>query len=1182
MAATQTTAAARKPRPRWFQFSLRTLLLLVLLVGIGLTIHGIWQDRVRQRKEALAKQERALAEFNRGAALMEQYRYTEAVAAFDTVLKLAPNWVPARFNLGLAHYYAGSAAEDTKAARVAFEEILQAEPDHTNAHYCLGLHYLYCGQYEKALEQFQAVRAVDPDDQHVAYMCAWALEKLGQDEQATEILERAVANEPGSMSAVYRLAKQYKRAGRAKEARQYLDRFSELRKVELLLGSYSIDGRYGTAGRYAMMLGTDGLPLIPSRQRFDTRFVFSPTLKYLDRPTMAWRSKHGSVNLPGIAVEDVDIDGDLDLCLTGLDEQGRTALYLNNGSGSFTIGPTLADRGVSPCFADVDNDGASDLWLGRAGPDLLLQCGGLGQFTKATATEAICGADELTTCARLLDLDSDGDLELVASRLRRGSVPPSGNSTPAASSVYNNNRDGSFVDVAEQFGFGLHDVPIAAVIHDDLDNDWDMDVILCPAGDREPIVWVNDRAGKYRILDATATGLDIRRVTSVTSGDPDRDGDRDLLVSSEQGLRLFVNQGSLSFQSDAGFADRFGRLGGTGGQFADMDNDGDLDVVIADAQRSDGSRGPALLANNDGRDGLFSAAKITPRKLFENISFSGNASCVVADFTGNGRCDVFLAPAGAKPFLIENVTTGGHWIELDLIGMRRKDRTTQSSQSAVGARVEVRSGVISQQHVVGVPSGPVAMPPLRVHAGLGPNSQVDWLRIRWPDAQLQSELGIAADQVRPIGETSHKRSSCPHLFAWDGSRFQFVSDFGGVGGLGYWIGPEVFAQPDATEYVRIPRLEPRDGEYVLQVVESLQEVLYFDEAKLIAVDHPEGTEVYPNEMAAVTVSPPPFEIFCVRQPIEPIRAVDHRGVDVTEKVRRIDRRCAGATDLDGRFRGYADHHFVELDFGERLGQLPPDCRLVLFLYGWVEYPYSSTNYAARQAGLRTRAPSIHVLRDGKWVELYHEVGYPAGIQHMMTLEMTGKLLPTDRTFRISSNMEIYWDQIYLAPHLDNAALSIAEISAESADLHFLGYPREYSPDGRHPSLYDYANVSPTADWKTMQGAFTRFGDVTSLLGEADDCYAVMGHGEEVTLRFSVDAFGPTPPGSRRTFILKTDSYCKDMDLYTAHPHTVDPLPFHGMSSYPYDPDEGYPDTPKTRQYQRQFNTRCHSAFLGLD
>jgi hypothetical protein len=373
--------------------------------------------------------------------------------------------------------------------------------------------------------------------------------------------------------------------------------------------------------------------------------------------------------------------------------------------------------------------------------------------------------------------------------------------------------------------------------------------------------------------------------------------------------------------------------------------------------------------------------------------------------------------------------------------------------------------------------------------------------------------------------------------------------------------------------VRVANLKPHEGEYVLQVVEPVEEVVYFDEAKLIAVDHPAGTEVYPREMMAISVPPPAFELFCVKDVIEPIGAVDHRGADVTGEILAVDRRYAGASEPDHRFTGYAKDHFVELDFGDRLEAISPQARLVLFLHGSVEYAYSSTNFAAGQAGMRLKAPSVHVFRDGVWLELFREVGYPAGIQHMMTLEVTGKLLPTDRRVRISSNMELYWDRIFVAAILDDAGLCVQEIPVKSADLHFLGFPRDYSPDGRRPNLYDYGTVDRTVAWKLMEGDYTHYGEVAELLEEADDCYAIMGRGDELTLRFSTDALSPAPERYRRCFILKTDSFCKDMDLYSAYPDTVEPLPFHSMSGYPYGVNETYPSDEKHETYNRRFNTR---------
>ncbi len=1121
--------------------------------------------------EALHK---TVAQFNRGAALLEQYKYVEAAKAFEAVLDTAPDWTAARFNLGLAYF---NMQEDQGAqnylemAKQTFEKVLQSEPNHLHARFCLGLYYQHLARNKEALEYFRAVSQADAKDPYVLYKYAESLISLDRIPEGTEMLEKVISIDPGFVSAVYRLAIQYQRARQPEKAKPLFDRFRELKNMELTGGTFTVLKSYGTIGKYYMALGADNLPLI-SKPTSVTRVLFSPELEYIGDETSAWKHSAGKVSLPGLAAGDLDRDGDIDLCITSLGPEASTSLWYNDGAGAFSQNGELALQGLSPCFGDVDNDGDLDLWLGCAGADRYFENDGKGKFSAAQLAD-VAGERLLTHCARLLDLDSDGDLDLLAMRYKGGDIPPADTFESVANALYNNNRDGSFPDMAEKLGLALKDISVAGVVYDDFDNDRDLDLVIFPTGDSEPIGWVNDRIWQYHTLDAGTMGISTKGVIAAISGDPDGDGDRDLLVFTDSGLQLFINQGGFRFVLHQDFADRCGRIRATGGQFADMDNDGDLDIVLADAFRRDGGRGPSLLINDRSRDQFTDVAEADPGNLFAAIRFEGNASCVVADFTADGKCDVLLAPIGCKPMLIRNVTSGGHWIEIDLSGLHAQDNKSRSNNSAIGACVDIKTGTISQQHIVGATSGQVAMPPHRIHAGLGPYPKVDWLRITWPDAVMQAELELPADQVVAITELQRKTSSCPHLFAWDGSHFRFISDFGGMGGIGYLVSPGVYAPPDPTEYLPVPDLKPLDGEYVLQAMEPIEEIVYFDEAKLIAVDHPQDTEVYPHEMMAINAYPPPFELFCFRDSIDPVQAVDHRGVDVTDEVLRVDRRYAGTTELDHRFTGVAKEHFVEFDFGDRLGAVPSGARLVLFFTGWVEYGYSATNFAASQAGVNLHAPSIHALRDGQWVELFNEVGYPAGIRHTMTLEVTGKVLPGDRRFRISTNMELYWDRIFIAPVLEDAGLRVTEIPVKSADLHFLGYPREYSPDGSIPLLYDYGSVDRTIPWKMMAGKYTRYGPVTELLDKADDCYVVMGPGEELTLRFPADAFGSAPQGYTRSFIFKSDSYCKDMDLYSAYPDTVAPLPFHGMSSYPYPETEKYPDNPKHKQYHAEFNTR---------
>jgi len=997
-------------------------------------------------------------------------------------------------------------------------------------------------------------------------------------EEGTALLEKTIELDPGFVSAVYRLASQYQRTKRREKAQPLFARFKELKDAELTGGVFTVLKTYGSAGKYYMALGADNLPIPSGETALAKRILFFPEPKRLNAEVSAWQWSGVTVGLAGIAAGDIDGDGDLDLCITGFGSDGEVQLWKNDGSGEFSRGGSLGQKGISPCFGDVDDDGDTDLWLGRAGADIFFENDGKGNFKKHQAA-GLSGGEHATQSARLIDIDNDGDLDFISFRLKQGSVPAGGACKPAPGSVYNNNRDGSFSDIAKKLGLGFEKTTVSAAVYDDFDNDRDLDLVVFLGVGKHALSWVNDRVWEYHILDAASTGLSMSGVVSAVSGDPDKDGDRDLLVFTGKTAALYKNQGNFRFEYDQAFADRFGRVGGTGGQFADMDNDGDPDILIADGFRKDGTRGPVLLLNDQPRERFINALDIDPGNLLSAISFEGDASCVAADFTGNGKCDVFLAPAGQKPFLMENITPGGHWIEIDLFGTRGQDKKSRSNNSAIGARVEIKAGNISQQYVVGTASGPVAMAPYRIHAGLGKYVSVDWLRIIWPDGVLQAELELAADQLITITELQRKTSSCPHLFAWDGSRFEFISDFAGMGGVGYLLGkPGEYAKPDSTEYLPIPNLKALNGEYILQVLEPLEEIVYFDEAKLIAVDHPIGTEVYPNEMMAINIAPPEFELFCFEDTIEPVGVVDHRGVDVTDEIRTIDRRYAGTTELDNRFTGFAKEHFVELDFGDGLRKAPPESKLVLFLYGWVEYGYSSTNFAANQAGMVMKAPSIEVFRNGKWVELFGEVGYPAGIKHMMTLDVTGKILSGDSRIRISTNMELYWDRIFMASILDDSVLSVSQVPVNNADLHFLGFPREFTPDGRHPALYDYDNIDRTVPWKIMAGNYTRFGEVTELLEEADDCFVVMGRGDELTLRFSAESFGPIPQGRLRTFILKTDSFCKDMDFCSGYPDTVEPLPFHNMSNYPYGAGEHYPDDEKRRVYQRRFNTRKMGEF----
>ncbi len=443
------------------------------------------------------------------------------------------------------------------------------------------------------------------------------------------------------------------------------------------------------------------------------------------------------------------------------------------------------------------------------------------------------------------------------------------------------------------------------------------------------------------------------------------------------------------------------------------------------------------------------------------------------------------------------------------------------------------------------------------------------MRILWPEGVIQSEPELAAG-AHSIDEVQRKAGSCPTLFAWDGARYSFVADFLGGGGVGFFVAKDLYAPPDPVEYLRIPVLARRDGRYEIKVLEPLEELTYLDEVKLLAIEHPSDVDVYPDERFSVTDDLASGRILAVRDRIFPQAAASGDGRDVTPSILEVDRDYAGPARKDERFLGMAEPWSVTLRFPE---SVPTDG--YLFLAGYIEYGYSQTVFAAGQAGVEGQAPTLDYLdrETGRFVEAA-VMGYPAGTDRMMTFPLAGKIPNGTLTLRIRSNLTVYWDQIFAARNRSpRGGYSVTVLPPDSAQLRFTGYPREFSPDGRPPLLLDYENRDLTRGFKQPTGRYTRFGEVLPLLGSADDRFVIMGPGEEVSLSFDAAKVPVPSEGNRLTFVLKSDGFCKDMDLYTAAPDTVAPLPFHAMSGYPYQAPEHYPRDESHRRYQVEWNSR---------
>jgi hypothetical protein len=175
-------------------------------------------------------------------------------------------------------------------------------------------------------------------------------------------------------------------------------------------------------------------------------------------------------------------------------------------------------------------------------------------------------------------------------------------------------------------------------------------------------------------------------------------------------------------------------------------------------------------------------------------------------------------------------------------------------------------------------------------------------------------------------------------------------------------------------------------------------------------------------------------------------------------------------------------------------------------------------------------------------------------------------------------MPIHWERILVdtSPAPERPGMTRAD--AASADLHWRGFSAEVTAEGA-PPRYDYSRVSGFSPWKAVPGRYTRYGDVKPLLRAADDMFAIAAPGDEIALSFEVSAFPPLAPGQARTFLLYADGFSKEMNIRSATPDTLGPLPFHAMHRYPYGPDETYPATSAHRDYLDRYNTRVIPAVV---
>jgi tetratricopeptide (TPR) repeat protein len=705
-------------------------------------------------------------------------------------------------------------------------------------------------------------------------------------------------------------------------------------------------------------------------------------------------------------------------------------------------------------------------------------------------------------------------------------------------------------------------------------------------GRTDLLVWSGHGLALYRHgteLAADSGLAGVIGVISVAAGDFNNDGFMDLCVLTEAGPVLFANsRGHFSRIESQLPQRRFERA-----VWMDYDHDYDLDLILLGASpalmRNEGKAGFAdRTADFPFVDGFPIAAeklRVMPdSKAFDLAvyyrsrapvlyrdrlgghytaeAFQGSPrdeSLVEADFDNDGRLDrASISPDGKVHVAFNRSRASSHWIRVRLEGVK-------SLKLAQDAEVEIKAGTLYRRAIYsGVP----------ILFDTGAASSVDVVRITWPNGLVQNETRQAAGRGYTYQEAQRLSGSCPMIWTWNGHGVQFITDVLGVAPLGASDGEGTYFPVDHVEYVSIPgeALAPVNGGYDLRVTEELSEVSYLDQVQLLAIDHPAATEVFTNEKFKGPPYPE-YRLFGVERRIYPESATDDAGRDVLPRLLARDQRYPD--QFPRSELGVAARHTLELDFGKSA----PGGRAVMLLNGWVDWPDGSTFRAAAQETKGGLVMPYLQMQDaaGRWITVNEDMGMPSGKPKTIAVEL--RFPSASRKVRIVTNLCVYWDEIFLSEGASQAQVQQHEVPLLAADLHFRGFSRtRIHPERKQPDTFLYDNVSPDTFWNPTAGLYTRYGDVRELLRDVDDRLAILGSGDEIRFRFSSSL--PSPPeGWTRDFLLKVEGWAKDRDPNTAFSSSVEPLPFHAMSRYPYPANEHFPDDAKHRRYRQEYNTR---------
>ena len=1044
-----------------------------------------------------------------GILALRQRNFDPAAERLDRARDLAPQNGQMYYLLGLL----GSARGDSQQAITNFQKAVSLDPKNLRATYALALEVERQGaadsepEFQKLIQQ---ILAAQPDNLAALLELSRISAKRGDSATLGPTIQRIAAQSAAWPSDVKQRLAELQAAASGPEPRSAATRSVFLRNVLMQVPAFRASlselkpapGDEAQPFTHFLRLPSPSSTPAPA----DTAISFTPQpLPNAGNTHWSWI---GAISLTGEGAPTIVLANAHQVRLA----TGATFPF---PGGQSATDPT--PEGVVPI--DFNYDFKTDLVLAGAGGVRFMRQDSPSVFTDVTAQTKLPKPmlDAHYTGAWAVDIEADGDLDVV---MGQASGLPT---------VLRNNGDGSFTPIHPFAGIS----GIRQFVWADFNGDGNPDAALID-GTGHLHIFLNQRLGKFSEKPVPSEFSSAR---SITAADINNDGLLDLVAVLPSGeiARLSSRNGGESWTTAeiANVPDPATNLAGEVRlRASDVDDNGAIDLVLAQvsAQVSSDPKRPAgglIWLADQNRKLNFLGKPVGPSQVFD-----------LADVRADGRLALLgLTPDGQPQIDLNHGTRNYHW---QIIRPRARQATGDQriNSFGIGGEIEIRSGLLTQKLPI---TGP------QLHFGLGEHTSSDVARIIWPNGSVRAEFSLKADQE--VLTEQRLKGSCPFLFAWNGKEMSFVKDavpWGSAIGLRInSLGTASIAATQEWYKIRGDQLEPRNGFYDLRITGELWETYYYDYLSLMVVDHPAGTDVFTDER--FVIPPPKLAITAVGIPHPIVHATDDNGNDVAQTLSALDGKYLDNFGR-GQYQGVTRDHYVELDLGS---DVPANGPLFLIVKGWVHPSDSTINVAISQGHHEQPKPLSLEVEDqhGAWRVAKSNLGFPAGRNKICLIDLTGVFRPGDsHRVRLSTNLEIYWDQIQWAQGLPDTQLKITRLAPAVANLHYRGYSVIHQANASSPEIPDYNHLLSTAQiWRDLSGYYTRYGDVRELLQNIDDRYVIMNAGDELTLRFP--AVAPPPAGWVRDYVIAGDGWIKDGDYNSLYSATVQPLPYHGRTLY---------------------------------